>query len=122
MNQALKEGKASALHLQRLFVSSDIYCDPQTLILASVNVIGISKAIVPGQNYIDSCALGCLKALDIIENFIKIGQLYHDEKEDIWLETLCIALLSIPKDESKFVEEMQPMLHNDKVLLSECGL
>lgn len=122
MNQALKEGKTSALHLQRLFVNSDIYYDPQTLILASVNVIRISKAIVPGQNYIDSCVLGCLKALDIVENSIKIGQLYHDEKEDIWLETLCIALLSIPKNESKFVEEMQPMLHNDKVLLSECGL
>jgi len=122
MNQALKEGKASVLNLQRLMVNSDIYYDPQALILAPVNVIEISKAIVSGENYVDACVKGCLKALDIIENSIKNGQLYRDDKEDIWIETLRNDLLSIPREESKFVEEMEFMLDPNKVLLSEYGL
>jgi methanol--5-hydroxybenzimidazolylcobamide Co-methyltransferase len=122
MNQALKEGKSSVLNFQRLLVNSDVYYDPQALILAPVNVIEISKSIVSGQNYVDGCVRGCLKALDIIENSIKNGQLYRDQKEDIWLGNLRNDLLSIPADENKFVEEMEPMLNKNKVSLSEYGL
>ncbi len=122
MNQALKEGKASTLNLQRLFVNSDSYYDPQALILAPVNVIEISKAIVSGKNYVDATVRGCLKALDIIEQSIQTGELLHDEKEDIWMLNLRNDLLSIPADESKFVEEMIPVLNQNKVILSEYGL
>jgi hypothetical protein len=49
MNQAIKGGKESILGLQKLFVDSDIYYDPQAFILSPKNVIEISKEIVSGD-------------------------------------------------------------------------
>ena len=45
MNVALREGKASASLLKRLLEQSDIYTDPQALVLSTENVIRISKKL-----------------------------------------------------------------------------
>jgi len=122
MNAALKEGKESVMNLQRLMVSSDTYFDPQALILAPEQVIEISRELVKGNNYTEAAARGGLKALSIIEEAIKNGSLIHDEKEDIWMETLKNDLQSIPHDENAFIEEMIPVLDTQKILLSEYGI
>ena len=122
MNQAIKEGKDSVLNLQRLFVNSDTYYDPQALILDPAIVIEISKEIVKGSNYIEACVNGCLKGLDIIEDSIKSGALIDDPMESVWFDMIRADLISIPTDESKFVEEMMPILEPSKIILSEYGL
>ncbi len=122
MNQAIKSGKSTVLTLQDLFSKSDMYYDPQALILTPANVIEISKEIVKGKNYIEATKNGCMKGLQIIEDAIKDGSLMNDEKETIWIETLKAEIESIPNDESSFVAERQPMLEPGKVLFSEYGL
>jgi hypothetical protein len=122
MNQAIKGGNNDILMLQKLFVNSDIYYDPQALILAPTNIIEISKAIVSGKNYIDATKRGCLKGLEIIENSIANGSLMHDEKEDSWIEMLKNDITSIPENESEFVETTMPILDTSKLILKEYGL
>ena len=46
LNEALKAGKMHSHILQQLLVSSDIYTDPQALILAPENVIRLSEVMV----------------------------------------------------------------------------
>jgi methanol---5-hydroxybenzimidazolylcobamide Co-methyltransferase len=121
-NQATKEGKESALMLQRLLVDSDVCFDPQAFVLAPDVVIEISKEIVKGDSYINATKRGCLKAIDLIENAIKAGSLMDDAKETVWISTLKDDIASIPDKESDFVAEMLPMLDPEKVSLSEYGL
>lgn len=121
MNQALKEGKATATMLQKLFADSDKSLDPQAIILAPENVIAISQEIVKGTNYIDASVRAALKGLDIIENAYNSGQLLLPEMEITWIDMLRQSLSEIPTDESKFVEEMMPMFEG-KFLPKEYGL
>jgi methanol--5-hydroxybenzimidazolylcobamide Co-methyltransferase len=122
MNQAAKGGKQDILQLQKLFVNSDTYYDPQAFILSPNSVIEISKEIVAGENYIDATKRGCLKGLSLIENAIKDGTLMQDEKEDVWIDMLKTDIGSIPVNESDFVESILPTIDQSKVLLSEYGL
>jgi len=122
MNQAVKEGKNSILNLQRLLVNSDIYHDPQALILSPEHVIAISKEIVKGKNYIDAAIRGCQKGLQIIEESIKNGQLKQDEKETSWIDSLKTDLSAIPVDEGKLTEEVMATIDSSKIILSEYGL
>ncbi|MGK7396072.1 MAG: methyltransferase MtaB domain-containing protein, partial [Candidatus Cyclobacteriaceae bacterium M3_2C_046] len=122
MNEAVKGGKQEILRLQKLFVNSDMYFDPQAFILAPKNVIEISKEIVAGKNYIDAARRGCLKGLSLIENAIKEGALLQDEKETTWIELLKADIESIPVVESDFIELVLPTIDQNKVLLSEYGL
>ena len=122
MNQAIKGGKESVLGLQKLFVDSDVYFDPQAFILAPKNVIEISKEIVSGENYVDSTKKGCLKAIDLIECAIKEGSLMRDEKEDEWIKMLKDDISTIPGNESDFIEQVLPTIDQSKLILSEYGL
>jgi methanol--5-hydroxybenzimidazolylcobamide Co-methyltransferase len=122
MNGAIRDGLATVNKLQDLFVSSDAFYDPQALILAPVNVIDISREIVKGSNHIDATVRGCLKGLDIIETAQEKGQLRREEREDGWLDTIRLALLSIPLEEDAFVEEILPTIDRGKILLEEYGL
>lgn len=122
MNEAIRDGKSTVNKLQDLFASSDTYFDPQALILSPVNVIEISREIVKGSNYIDATVRGCLKGMEIIENAIETEQLKHDEREEVWIDTIKQELLSIPIEEDTFVEEILPTIDRDKILVEEYGL
>jgi hypothetical protein len=52
MNQALKAGTVPSHILQQLLVASDVYTDPQALILSPENVIRISKELIKGNSYV----------------------------------------------------------------------
>lgn len=122
MNQAIKGGKESILGLQKLFVDSDIYFDPQAFILSPKNVIEISKEIVSGENYVDSTRNACLKAIELIEDGMTEGILMRDEKEDEWLHIIKDDISAIPGNESDFIEQVLPTIDQNKIILSEYGL
>jgi methanol--5-hydroxybenzimidazolylcobamide Co-methyltransferase len=122
MNQAVKGGKSDILQLQKLFVGSDQYLDPQAYILAPANVIGIAAEIVKGSNYVDAAKRGCLKALDLITKGIAEGSLMRDEKEDAWIDMLSEDLSAIPSNESDFIEMTLPAIDGSKLILGEYGL
>jgi len=121
MNQALKAGKPQALMLQTLLSDSDRLLDPQALILSPQSVITISEEIVKGKNYVDAALRAANKALNMIDEAYKSGQLLVPEMELPWINMLREALSEIPTDESKFVEEMLPVC-GDKFIPSEYGL
>ena len=122
MNEALRAGQLHSHILQQLLVSSDIYTDPQALILAPENVIRISKELIKGETYVANARNGALAALDVIEESLKSGQMKLSEMETGYLPILRDELLSIPDNESDFVEMMLPLIDQSKFIPAEYGL
>ncbi|MDO8952433.1 MAG: methyltransferase MtaB domain-containing protein, partial [Draconibacterium sp.] len=79
MNQAIKAGTVPSRILQQLLVASDIYTDPQALILAPENVIRISSEMLKGSSYVANARNGALAALDIIEEALALGKMKLSE-------------------------------------------
>ncbi len=122
MNEALKAGKLHCSVLQQLLVSSDIYTDPQALILAPENVIRISRDLVKGDSYVANARNGALVTIDIIEEAIALGRLKLSDMEISYLPYMREELESIPENESDFVEMMLPLVDQSKFTLAEYGL
>jgi methanol--5-hydroxybenzimidazolylcobamide Co-methyltransferase len=122
MNEALKAGDVHSHILQELMVASDVYTDPQALILSPENIVRISKALIKGDSYVANARNGALEALDIIEETIQTGQMKLSEMEAAYLPVLREDLNTIPDDESDFIEERLPCLDPGKFILSEYGL
>ena len=122
MNEALRAGKLHCNILQQLLVSSDIYTDPQALILAPENVIRISKSLITGDSYVANARNGALETLNVIEEALAEGKLKLSELETGYLPYLREELESIPDSESDFVEMMLPLVDQSKFILSEYGL
>ena len=122
MNQALIAGTVPSRILQQLLVASDIYTDPQALILSPENVIRISKELIKGDSYVANARNGALAALDIIEEALDSGKMKLSEMETAYLPFLREDLESIPDSESEFVEMMLPVLDRSKFIMAEYGL
>jgi methanol--5-hydroxybenzimidazolylcobamide Co-methyltransferase len=122
MNEALKAGTIPSHILQGLMVSSDIYTDPQALVLAPENVIRISEELVKGDSYVANARNGALKALDLMEDALQSGKLKLGENEIAYLPLLRDELNTIPDSESDFIEMMLPALDQSKFIPKEYGL
>ncbi len=122
LNAALKEGKASCNMLRNLLVKSDIYTDPQALILAPENVIRISKQLVKGESYVENAKSGALETLKIIEEALASGKMKLSEMETSYIPILRDDLESIPSDEGEFVEMMLPLVDQSQFILKQYGL
>ena len=122
MNEALRMGKMHCGVLQQLLVGSDIYTDPQALVLAPENVIRISKELIRGDSYVANARNGALAALDIIEEAFQSGQLKLSEMETAYIPIFREDLSSIPDSESDFIAMMLPMIDPGKFILEEYGL
>ena len=122
MNQALIAGTVPSHILQQLLVASDVYTDPQALILSPENVIRISKELIKGDSYVANARNGALAALDIIEEALASGKMKLSEMETSYLPILREELSSIPDNESDFVEMMLPLLDQSKFIMAEYGL
>ncbi len=122
MNEALRAGKLHCSILQQLLVSSDVYTDPQALILSPENVIRISRELVKGDSYVANARNGALVTIDIIEEALAEGKLKLSDMEISYLPFLREELESIPENESDFVEMMLPLVDQSKFILSEYGL
>ncbi|MBE0653220.1 MAG: methanol--corrinoid methyltransferase, partial [Bacteroidales bacterium] len=122
MNQALRAGTMHSHILQQLLVASDVYTDPQALILSPENVIRISRALVRGESYVANAINGATEALDIIEEALQSGQMKLAEMETAYIPILREELNSIPGNEGDFIEMMLPLLDQNKFTLSEYGL
>lgn len=122
MNAAIDKNDNSALTLHNLLIESDVHLDSQAFVLDPKNVIPISEEIVKGKNYVDATVRGCIKALELIKVAVDDNTLVFPENEKRWLDIIQEGLESIPRDESKFIEEMLPVIDTVKIILSEYGL
>ena len=122
INEALRAGPVHRSILQQLLVNSDIYTDPQALILSPENVIRISKEIIKGDSYVANARNGAIEALNIIEEALKSGKMKLSEMETSYLPVFRDELISIPDSESGFIEMMLPLIDQSKFIPSEYGL
>jgi methanol--5-hydroxybenzimidazolylcobamide Co-methyltransferase len=122
MNQALIAGTVPSHILQQLLVASDVYTDPQALILSPENVIRISKELVKGDSYVANARNGAIAALNIIEEALASGKMKLSDMETSYLPLMREDLESIPENESEFIEMMLPYLDQSKFILAEYGL
>ena len=122
LNEALKAGKVPSHILQQLLISSDVYTDPQALILSPENVIRISKELIKGGSYVANAKNGALAALDIIEEALQTGKMKLSEMEIGYLPILRDDLNSIPDTESEFIEMMLPLIDGSNFIPEEYGL
>ncbi len=122
MNEAIRMGTTHCHMLQQLFVNSDVYTDPQALILSPENVIRISKELIKGDSYVANAKNGAIEALNIIEEALQTGKMKLPEMETTYLPILREDIESIPDDESQFIDMMLPLLDQSKFILSEYGL
>ncbi|MDR0547755.1 MAG: hypothetical protein LBG77_09310 [Dysgonamonadaceae bacterium] len=122
MNEALKAGTVPAHTLQSLMVASDIYTDPQALVLAPENVIILSNELIKGDSYVANARNGALKALDLIEEAYQNEQMRLSDNELAYLPMLREELNTIPDNEEEFIEMMLPVLDASKFIPEEYGL
>jgi methanol--5-hydroxybenzimidazolylcobamide Co-methyltransferase len=122
LNEALRAGTIHSHILQGLLVASDVFTDPQALILSPENVIRISEELIKGDSYVANAKNGALKAIDIIEEALVSGKMKLPELETNYLPILRDELNSIPENESDFIEMMLPLIDGTKFIPSEYGL
>jgi methanol--5-hydroxybenzimidazolylcobamide Co-methyltransferase len=122
MNQASLEGVTTAGILRDLFVNSDLYTDPQALILSPVNVIRISKKMILGDSYLANAKNGALEALDVIDEALASGQMKLPEMETAYIPILREEILSIQEEESAFIKAMLPLIDQSHFIPAEYGL
>ena len=87
-----------------------------------MHVIEISREIVNSESYIEAAVRAGLKALDIIEEGVKSGNLTLEDRESVWIDMIRSDLAAIPHDESDFVALVEGSLDPAKISLSEYGL
>ncbi len=120
MNTSIKNGTADVL--QKLFVDSDVYTDPQALVLSPDSVIAISKEIVASKSHVEAGKRAALKAIELIRAAKKSGQLAINERETEYLDSIHEIVEALPNTESAFIEEMIPTIDTEKCILKEYGI
>ncbi len=120
MNTSIANG--SDAMLQKLFVDSDIYTDPQALMLAPESVIAISKEIVASKNHVEAGCRAALKAIELIRDAKASGQLLLNERETDYLDQIADEIDTIPLTESAFIDDMLPTIDTEKCILKEYGI
>ena len=120
MNTSIASGNAAVL--QKLFVDSDIYTDPQALVLSPDAVIAISKEVVASKNHVEAGKRAALKGIELIRAAKKSGQLLIDDRETEYLDSMQEIISEIPDTESAFIEEMIPVIDTEKCILKEYGI
>ena len=120
MNTSIANGSDAIL--QKLFVDSDIYTDPQALVLAPESVIAISKEIVASKNHVEAGCRAARKAIELIRDAKASGQLLLNERETDYLDQISDEIDTIPLDESAFIDDMLPTIDTGKCILKEYGI
>ncbi|MFX0185235.1 MAG: methyltransferase MtaB domain-containing protein [Candidatus Hodarchaeota archaeon] len=102
LNTAIQEGKQD--FLKNLIVQSNIFKDPQALILSPENSIRIGKAIICRESYYERSINAALECMDIVEKNIERLNLPRIELK--YINIIKNDLGKLPDDESNFIEEM----------------
>jgi methanol--5-hydroxybenzimidazolylcobamide Co-methyltransferase len=121
-NQASQQGTETRRMYQQMLIESDVHRDPQAFVLAPDTVIRVAEEMVKGQTHLDAAKRGALKALDLIEQAIKAGTLYIEERETIWIDRIRSEIDSIPDTEDQFIASVIPTLDDSKWTAEEYGL
>lgn len=104
-NAASRTGNQKVL--RDMLVYSDMYRDPQALVLAPESACSIGTAIVEERNDYYARGLGAgTTALRIIEDAVGSGRLKLPAQESKYLQSLTKELRKMPAENTTFVERM----------------
>lgn len=122
MNQALSEGRDSALTLRRWMINSDASYDPQAYILTPNSCVALANSIVSQPTpYLAGKAVA-LRAVALLREGLEQGHLKIATREQPWLDTIEEAVSDLPDDESKFIAEVSETVDASHYKPSEYGL
>ncbi|MCX8090112.1 MAG: methanol--corrinoid methyltransferase [Verrucomicrobiae bacterium] len=121
-NRALADGPEAALLLRKWLVESDAPLDPQAWILTPENVVNLADAIVRAPTPLAAGRDVGLKAVELIREAHRNGQLKVPPRELPWLDRIQNALESVPDNEEAFIAEMLPAVDTTRFVPAEYGL
>jgi methanol--5-hydroxybenzimidazolylcobamide Co-methyltransferase len=122
MNEALGDGRDSALLYRKWMIASDAQRDPQAFVLAPENAIAIAAAIVGAPNPYEAGKRAALRAIELISQAHKAGALKIAKRELPWLDRMRETVESLPLTESQFINETLQNVDTTRFILSEYGL
>jgi methanol--5-hydroxybenzimidazolylcobamide Co-methyltransferase len=106
MNEALREGAESAMHLRRWLIQSDASRDPQAFIIAPDCAVPIAAAIVAQPDAYRAGVAAARTALGLLRAGHAAGALRIHPRELPWLDRMEATLDELPDSEASFVAEM----------------
>jgi methanol---5-hydroxybenzimidazolylcobamide Co-methyltransferase len=122
MNQALAEGRDTALLYRKWLIASDASRDPQAYVLSPESAIAIAQAIVTAPNPYDAGKAAALTAVGLLRGAFRDGALRLQPREVPWLDRLQKALEALPASESDFVSEMMAEVDTTKFVAADYGI
>jgi methanol--5-hydroxybenzimidazolylcobamide Co-methyltransferase len=122
MNEALAEGRESALLYRKWMIASDAHRDPQAFILAPDSVIQIAQAIVDAPDDYHAGQAAGLTALRLIRDAYRDGALKIPPREVPWLDRLQKTLESLPSSENEFIGRMMGQVDTAKFIPADYDL
>jgi methanol--5-hydroxybenzimidazolylcobamide Co-methyltransferase len=119
MNEALAEGRDSALMLQRWMVKSDAGLDPQAYVLTPSSSIEIAQAIVKAPSAYAAGKAAALTAVRLLRDAHAAGKLKLAPREVPWLDIIQNAVEELPESESKFIGDIMGSVDTTKFLAKD---
>lgn len=119
MNQALAEGRDSAMKLQKWMIQSDASRDPQAWILAPENVLKIAQVIVASTDHYNAGKNAGLTTINLLRDAHKAGLLMIDSRELPWLDLMQNTLENLPDTETGFIQEMMAEVDTTKFVAAD---
>ncbi|MFX0170836.1 MAG: methyltransferase MtaB domain-containing protein [Candidatus Hodarchaeota archaeon] len=108
LNTAIQEGKQDLL--KQLIVQSNVFKDPQALVLSPENSIRIGKAIISSESYYERSINAARECINIVEENIERLNLPRIELK--YINIIKNDLAKLPDNESIFIEEMTTKYSN----------
>jgi methanol--5-hydroxybenzimidazolylcobamide Co-methyltransferase len=122
MNEALAEGRDSALRYRKWMIASDAHRDPQAFILTPDSVIQIALAIVNAPDAYHAGQAAGLTALRLMRDAYRDGALKIPLREVPWLDRLQKTLESLPPSETEFISRMMAQVDTTKFVPADYDL
>jgi len=122
MNQALADGRDSALLYRKWLVNSDAGLDPQAYVLTPESAVAIAQAVVDAPTPLESGKAAGLTAIRLLRNAHKDRRLKIHPRELPWLDRMQKAIEAIPTDEAAFIGEMMGTVDTTKFVAADYDL
>lgn len=122
MNLSLADGRDAALQFRKWMVNSDAGLDPQAYVLTPENAIALGQAIVDSPDYYAAGKNVALKAIDLLSEGHKNGEVKISDLELPWLETMRDTIGELPDNENQFIDQMMSTVDREKFVAKDYEL
>ncbi|MBI4327822.1 MAG: methanol--corrinoid methyltransferase, partial [Chloroflexi bacterium] len=122
MNQALAEGRDTALLYRKWMVESDAHLDPQAYVLTPDSAVAIAQAIVSAPNAYEAGKAAALTALRLLREAHRDGILKIHPRELPWLDRLQKTVEALPAGEPEFISEMMNHVDTTRFVAGDYGI